>query len=757
MNGITRRARELGICALLQASLIGITLTQARAAPVRGTVLDVESLAGVPNANVSAGGARATTEEDGTFELDLPTGSHKLIVRAEGYDEAEQETNVGSEGLRDVIVVAFKVGAENETIIVNSFDALSLEKSVAGHTELSREELTKSPGTRGDALHGVRNLPGVANIDPFTPGAFAFGLVIRGSSPDDSKYMVNGIELPILYHFFGLQSIMPSEMIEDIEFIPGGFDVQYGNSTAGIVNIHTRVAKSPTWSGFTELSFVSASGFLEGPISKDHNVWMSAGFRRSIIDALVPLALPDDLDLSFTTLPQYYDSQLRIDWDPSPKHNLMLMGFTSWDFASGDLAEENPLDPNATGEFDNTVGFSRLALSYHYASLDTEVFARGWLGNASFEFSQGTAIFQDGKGLINGATTGVRHKLLPWLQLRSGAEYQSSHIDVSAQFPLPPSEGQPGVPNSTTDMSETIDRLIKLDVASAYVAADADITDALSLTTGLRYDNFVSGNTSTLSPRGTLRYEIGSDWGVSGSVGRYTLQSRGFEGFRNDLGPEESNHYVVGVEHRLDPGVELTITGFAKDSSNLIVYDPNRVVEQPSDGWVNRGTGFAKGLETMLRVRRENWFGWLSYSLQRSERNDGNGAPDRLFDFDQTHNLVLVGSYKYRTWRFGARFQFATGEPDTPIASATYDSDVDAYRPNYGAVNSIRKASAHQLDARIERQWEFERWRLSAYLDVTNVYAHARPIAKSYNFNYSESEDITTIPIFPAVGLRGSF
>ncbi len=189
----------------------------------------------------------------------------------------------------------------------------------------------------------------------------------------------------------------------------------------------------------------------------------------------------------------------------------------------------------------------------------------------------------------------------------------------------------------------------------------------------------------------------------------------------------------------------------------MIVFDESRIVDQPSDGWVNRGTGLSRGIESMLRVRRENWFGWVSYSLQRSERNDGNGMGDRLFDFDQPHNLVVVGSYKYGPWRFGGRFQYASGEPDTPITSATYDSDVDAYRPNFGPVNSVRKADAHQLDARIERQWQFQGWRLSRYLDVSNVYAHARPIAKTYNFNYSESEDLTTIPIFPAIGLRGSF
>ena len=37
------------------------------------------------------------------------------------------------------------------------------------------------------------------------PGA---GLVIRGSSPADSRVFVDGIEIPMLYHLGGIQSVI---------------------------------------------------------------------------------------------------------------------------------------------------------------------------------------------------------------------------------------------------------------------------------------------------------------------------------------------------------------------------------------------------------------------------------------------------------------------------------------------------------------------------------------------------------------------
>ena len=62
--------------------------------------------------------------------------------------------------------------------------------------ELSQPELTIVPGTFGDPLRVIQNLPGVART-PFGLGA----LVIRGSSPNDSGVYVEGHRIPILYHF----------------------------------------------------------------------------------------------------------------------------------------------------------------------------------------------------------------------------------------------------------------------------------------------------------------------------------------------------------------------------------------------------------------------------------------------------------------------------------------------------------------------------------------------------------------------------
>ena len=62
------------------------------------------------------------------------------------------------------------------------------------------------------------------------------------------------------------------------------------------------------------------------------------------------------------------------------------------------------------------------------------------------------------------------------------------------------------------------------------------------------------------------------------------------------------------------------------------------------------------------------FFGWLAYTLSRSTRQDPPDFATRLFQYDQTHILTVLGAYTLpRNWQVGGRFRFVTG---TPAASS---------------------------------------------------------------------------------------
>src|SRR5690606_4876040 len=65
-------------------------------------------------------------------------------------------------------------------------------------TSLRVAEIEKVPGVAGDPLAVVQNLAGVAR------SGFGTGqLIVRGAAPEDSRVFVDGMEIPLIYHFGG--------------------------------------------------------------------------------------------------------------------------------------------------------------------------------------------------------------------------------------------------------------------------------------------------------------------------------------------------------------------------------------------------------------------------------------------------------------------------------------------------------------------------------------------------------------------------
>jgi hypothetical protein len=175
---------------------------------------------------------------------------------------------------------------------------------------------------------------------------------------------------------------------------------------------------------------------------------------------------------------------------------------------------------------------------------------------------------------------------------------------------------------------------------------------------------------------------------------------------------------------------------------------------------VNGGIGRIYGLETMARLNPQpgasRAFGFLAYTLSRSERKDHPSQPWRLFDFDQTHILTMAGGYRLpRNWDVSGTFRLVSGNPTTPVTGSVYDAAGDYYTPIFGPINSARNPLFHQLSVRVEKQWRFKAWGLAAYLDVQNAYNHRSQEGVQYSYDYARSAPVQGLPVLPSLGLRG--
>ena len=728
---------------------VALVIAPASADPLRGNVLDGTTLAPVRGATVSApDGTTVKTDRAGAFVIDVPPGTSLVTVAAPGYEGGAEEVTVPEGGLSDHILLVYKPGAV-ETIEVEDEAPVP---PTPGRQDLGREVITRIPGTRGDALTAVRSLPGVANT---VGGGAGPGLVvIRGAAPEDSKITIDGIEVPILYHFFGLQSVLPSEFIENIEFLPGGFGADEGRSTGGVINVVTRAEAAPDTTGFAELSFINLAGFIQTPLSKKHGLTLTAAARRSVIDFILPAVVPDTVN--FTTAPQYYDGQLRLDWRRGEGDRVSLLAITSFDLLSLINGNLDPNEPDFTG-FDNETSFTRAIAQWSKAKGKWSNRLAASAGITGFRVEIGTERYIKVDQSVAELKDDLRYKASDRLTVRAGVEGRYNPRDLRVRFPAPPQEGQPPPTNFSNAMLVTYDKQINNDVAGAYVAADVEPTDATTVTGGVRLDYYDHIGDVTVTPRLQVTQAVDKQLTVRGAVGLYTRNFEFNESVPTNVDPERATQYVLGADVRMSDVLTASGSVFYTARSELLVQDPLLAETMPLESLVNRGTGRSYGAEYLLKAKAERFFGWLSYTFSRSDRRDGEGLTRRLFDFDQTHNLIAVASWRLGAWEIGGKWQYSTGQPQTPVVGSLYLSDVNAYVPVYGTVNSTRMETAHQLDVRIDRKWTFRSWNLSAYLDVTNVYAHARVLGYSYNFDFTQKEPIKDLPFVPALGVRGSF
>ena len=697
-------------------------------------VLDAGSAAPVGGATVTIKGTakKAVSDAEGNFTLpDVAAGTWTLEVAKPPFASTTDTVTVTDAQPPEPVMMLLLGDIEPIQVTQQA----KVQTPTPGGTQLVRKELTRVPGARGDALTVVQSLPGVANTGTFTP--VSSGIIVRGSDPSDAKILVDGFEVPLLYHFGAVQSILPSEMIDDIVYAPGGFGAQYGRATSGTIEVNTRPGADKL-GGFAELSFINVAGFLQGPIGdKSNRATFSLSLRRSIVDAILPAVLPKDGALEFSLLPRYYDWQGRVDWQPSDKWKLALFVFGTDDATEFALDRKDLGDPALTGKFGTSTKFARAIASATYQGEKFRNRTALSVDFTRFRFDMSSDRHQhrNNKGIT--LRDEAQYTFGPRLTMRGGAEVMTQLVGLDQKMPRAQREGDPSIPNFAFDPMVERKADMILPSLAAWVSADTQLATNLTLTTGLRYDGFLRNEAHVIQPRGELKMELGATT-LRASGGLYTRPPYWEdEVLQRELRPEQAWQAAVGVEREFRPGLVGQATLFHTRRSNLIgTGGALRGQLVSDDAFDNRGTGSTSGGELMISSRGPKHFAWVAYTLSRSQRRDAPGLPLRLFDFDQTHNLVLVASRKFGKhdqWQVGGRFQLTTGRPYTPVEGAVFQPESNRYLPTFGRINSSRLETMHQLDLRLDRTWKFQDWTLSGFVDVQNVYLHASTVDYRYN------------------------
>lgn len=703
--------------------------------------------------------AEAVCDEEGRFQfVDLAPGEWKVVIAIAGFDRYEtREEIVDGEVTSATYYVRRRAGAFEATVRGRR------EKKDVSRRTISIVEAKVVPGTFGDAVRVVQNLPGVAR----TPAGLG-PLMVRGGRPGDTRTYVDGQLVPILFHFGGLTSVVNGDFLESIDFYPGNFPVKYGRSIAGAVDVNTRPGNRERYRGYFNVSVAEASLFAEGPLL-DNGAFM-ASVRHSYLHFVLPTVLPLFLSkkqLDLTVVPTYGDYQLKTDWTFG-KNQLEFFLYGSGDELSLLLNDPSQASTTGQGDFQSSIGFHRLTGRWArplVEGLRHELSAT--LGTGHTAATLGKAVY----GRLRLDTLAVREDLT-WtlsdqLTLGAGLDFYSVRFNYAVQGPLPPRPGEFFNPSLGDDFAAVTEQGFAFQPA-AYLDAIWKPVPSLKLVPGVRYDFDTFIRRGWVDPRLAAFWDVADGLTIKASAGLYhqpPTPEKLLPRFGNpDLIEEGSAQYAAGVEWRFLGQYSVDLQVYYKD----LFQQANRGHELTSDQaeevldghvFASNGQGRAYGAELLLRREpgADGFFGWIALSVGQAERRQSPDQPWNQAALNQRYNLVGVLSYR-GPWdlTFGTRMRLTDGNPTTLYQTAIYDSDADLYLPVPSFQRrTSRRPAFFQWDVRVDRRFVFDQWTLEAYVDVQNVTNHPNEEGTNWNFDYSRSVPTTGLPIFPVIGIKG--
>ena len=732
-------------------SISAPAMAQSRAS-IDGMVVDAESGSPLAGAYLHLGqddGPAALSDEHGAFRLAV-NGDHtyELIASHAAYKSKTLEVPVSGS---DVSVdIALEFGAESGEVVIIHGVAPALAEPTT--YDLSVDDIRTIPGAGNDALKSLQTMPGVGRV-PFGMG----GLILRGTSPRNSSVFLDGIEVPFLYHFGALASFYPSAMLDSLELVPGAYSAENGRALGGVVNLESRPGRGDRQRLGAEVSLMDASVRAEGAGPAGGVVMVGA--RHSHIGMLLPY-FADENQIEATVTPAYWDAQLRYDLDYSADERLSLMLFSSNDGVELNLLESDL----GSGLFEYHSKFVRTGLRWQTRKGPTAYSVLSWVGYDKFDLKTSYQEIER-----SGIPAALRAKMSHTTEHGYVALGFDAHTD---SFKL-----RSFTDNKSTDIE--VRRIGGyLDMALWTEGLVRFAGGRLNIKPGFRGEYYSISDEWVADPRMIVSHEFPAGVTLRESMGIYhqppLLADRlwGNEHIRSS----HSTQSTVGLDLELPFGLAAGMTGFFSTLRDLPVDDPTAEDETmaPANPYIggainssreftgkqfgsfsvltNEGKGESFGLELLLKRSGRRWFGWISYTLSRSERHEQRWGW-RPYVLDQPHVFNALASTRLGRWRVGARILYATGTPRTPVIGAIEDGG-DYVPVLLEPPFSERLPSSLQIDFRIDRTWRRSWGMASLYLDIQNLTDRMNVEGLLYSDDYSTYEYTRGLPFFPSFGFE---
>ncbi len=654
------------------------------------------------------------------------------------------------------------------------------------------QEILTTAGSYGDLSRFMQILPGVVASSDLSNQ-----MLVRGGHPVENLFLVDGIEVPNINHLAeanstgGFGPMIDSAAIQGLKLSTGGFDARYPERLSSVTEIRSLETNVQDNHLEGDLGVQGAGGLL---VKHAFGGSLLASAHHGLLNLI-----SDDAGLN--GVPSYTNELVRFRRTAPGGDQLTLLHVAGGDSISiapcaEDYYETSSIDSQYSGWRETTGliwqhihsarSFSVLNLSdsEQVESIRQQdqitdplqiTFVPGiGCANAAAAISPLPVYSEDS----NNAFTTAGYSM-EWGSSRIGVTggtafwLERPHFHVAQPSGAPsPYLATPVRADSTSFFSD-----FSTGQSGSFLQAHVRPLKNLSLGAGTRFQTFAFGDHTTLTPRASVRYELGESLSFHAAYGMYAqlppyINLLAYPGNRA-MRPMRTEHEIAGADFSFLRGSLIRVEAYNKNyldvpaSTEYPSVTMHTMVDMIGEQLVwlpmnSTGVGKAAGIELSDQSHISSRFqvqGSVAYSRAKFAGTDQILRPSN-FDFPWIANVAGIAQLK-RQYTISGRYGYATGRPYTAFDLAESSAQ---NRPVYdlSKENTQRAPYYSRLDAQLTKEFEIHSLHLELYGGVDNILNRSNFLSYAwmprYQFNKEvHGEPLATLwqmPIFPNFGIR---
>jgi len=672
----------------------------------------------------------AVTNEYGFYSITVPKGTYNLQVSFIGFETVTKSITL-TENTTENFKLSESIENLDEVVITSNIERLNLRTPQMSVNTLKASTIKDIPVVFGEAdvIKAITLLPGVTNA-----GEGSSGFNVRGGAADQNLILLDEATIYNSSHLFGFFSVFNPDAIKDIKLYKGGIPARYGGRVSSVLDIYQKEGNSNNFSMNGGIGLISSRLLAEGPIKKEKGSFLVGG-RSSYAHLFLPLF--DNNNIAY-----FYDLNTKLSYKLNEKNNIYLSGYFGRDlFKISDSFENiygNTVVNFRWNHLFSDKLFSNLSIIYsdYFYGLDLNFVEFNWVsGIKNFNIKYDFKHYINNNFKLQYGLNSIYHNFNPGK--------------------IEPSTGSSGINEQQLIKKYAFEN-------AAYIDAEHEISDKLTLSYGLRLSSFLRlGQTelnnyennnpveynstfgiyqksdptsvstynrndviskfANLEPRFAASYRLNNSSSVKAS---YNRMSQYLHLLSNTTSPTPLDIWTPSGKYVKPQLLDQVALGYFKtfknntyslevetyyktiqnridyiDGADLIAND---AIEQV----ILNGEARAYGLEFLLKKEKGRFKGWLAYTLSKSEQKTaGRNANEPGINKGNWYNTAYDKTHDISftgSYDFNKKLSFNANFILQTGQPTTYPNGQYQYNgisfPSYSSRNENRLPTYNRLD-----------------------------------------------------------